>query len=229
LNSASKQLLTYVSGVGPALAQNIIDFRNKNGAFKTRFELKKVSRFGEKAFEQAAGFLRIRDGENILDRSAVHPESYDVVSAMAEKMKCGIADLIQNEDMRKNINIQDFVTETKGLPTLTDIMSELAKPGRDPRKKFDFFEFDKNVHSMKDLKVGMLLPGIITNITAFGAFVDIGVHQDGLVHISHLANQFVSNPNDLVKLNQKVRVKVMEIDIDRKRISLSMKEAEGKT
>jgi protein Tex len=226
INTASKQLLTYVSGVGPALAQNIIEYRNKNGAFHSRKELKKVSRFGEKAFEQAAGFLRIRDSENILDQSAVHPESYHVVNAMAKKVKCDVNELVEKEEVRKKINIQDYVTESVGIPTLTDIMNELAKPGRDPRKKFDFFEFDKNVHSVKDLKEGMMLPGIITNITAFGAFVDIGVHQDGLVHISQLANQFVSNPNDVVKLNQKVKVKVLEIDVERKRISLSMKDTE---
>lgn len=226
LNTASKQLLTYVSGVGTVLAQNIIEYRNNNGAFHSRSELKKVKRFGDKAFEQAAGFLRIYDAKNILDKSAVHPESYHVVDAMAKKMKCEIIDLVEKEEVRKKINIQDFVTESTGIPTLTDIMDELAKPGRDPRKKFDFFEFDKNVHSVKDLKEGMVLPGIITNITAFGAFVDIGVHQDGLVHISQLANQFVSNPNDVVKLNQKVKVKVLEVDIDRKRISLSMKDVE---
>ncbi|MFH0866691.1 MAG: Tex family protein [Bacteroidota bacterium] len=226
INTASKQLLTYISGLGPVLAMNIIEYRNKNGAFGSRNEFKKVNRFGEKAFEQAAGFLRIHDSENILDQSAVHPESYHVVNAMAKKMKCEIIDLVEKEDVRKKINMQDFVTESVGIPTLTDIMNELAKPGRDPRKKFDFFEFDKNVHSVKDLKEGMTLPGIITNITAFGAFVDIGVHQDGLVHISQLANQFVSNPGDIVSLNQKVKVKVLEIDIERKRISLSMKDTE---
>lgn len=226
LNTASKQLLTYVSGVGPVLAQNIIDYRNENGAFQARNDLKKVTRFGEKAFEQAAGFLRIYDAGNILDQSAVHPESYHIVDAMAKKMKCSVIDLVEKEEVRKKIDIKEFVTESVGIPTLSDIMEELAKPGRDPRKKFDFFEFDKNVHSMKDLKEGMLLPGIITNITAFGAFVDIGVHQDGLVHISQLANKFVSDPNEVVKLNQKVKVKVLDVDIDRKRISLSMKDVE---
>lgn len=226
INTASKQLLTYVSGLGPVLAQNIIEYRNKNGAFRSRSELKKVTRFGEKAFEQAAGFLRIHDAENILDRSAVHPESYHVVYAMAEKMKSEISDLVEKKEIRKKIRVEDFVSESVGIPTLTDIMNELAKPGRDPRKKFDFFEFDKNVHSMKDLREGMILPGIITNITAFGAFVDVGVHQDGLVHISQIANQFVKDPNDVVKLNQKVKVKVLDIDIERKRISLSMKDVE---
>ena len=224
VNTASKQLLTYVSGVGPALAQNIIDFRNKNGAFNSRNEFKKVTRFGDKAFEQAAGFMRIYNAENVLDKSAVHPESYHVVYRMAEKLKCTLNDLVEKEELRKQIKLEEYITEKIGLPTLQDIMAELAKPGRDPRKKFDFFEFDKDVHSVKDLKPGMILPGIITNITAFGAFVDIGVHQDGLVHISQLANQFVKDPNTVVKLNQKVKVKVLEVDVDRKRISLSMKE-----
>jgi len=226
INTASKQLLTFVSGVGPVLAQNIIDFRNKNGAFSSRDQFRKVTRFGEKAFEQAAGFLRIHDAENILDRSAVHPESYYVVNKMAEKLRCTINNLVDTEDLRKKIKLEDYVTESIGIPTLQDIINELAKPGRDPRKKFDFFEFDKNVHSIKDLKPGMILPGIITNITAFGAFVDVGVHQDGLVHISQLANQFVKDPNEVIKLNQKVKVKVMDIDIERKRISFSMKEAD---
>jgi uncharacterized protein len=226
INTASKQLLTFVSGVGPVLAQNIIDFRNKNGAFSSRDQFRKVTRFGEKAFEQAAGFLRIHDAENILDRSAVHPESYYVVNKMAEKLRCTINNLVDTEDLRKKIKLEDYVTESIGIPTLQDIINELAKPGRDPRKKFDFFEFDKNVHSIKDLKPGMILPGIITNITAFGAFVDVGVHQDGLVHISQLANQFVKDPNEVIKLNQKVKVKVMDIDIERKRISFSMKDAD---
>jgi uncharacterized protein len=226
VNTASKQLLTYVSGVGPALAQNIIDYRNKNGAFNSRNEFKKVTRFGDKAFEQAAGFMRIYNAENVLDKSAVHPESYHVVYKMAEKLKCTLNDLVEKDELRKQIKLEEYITEMIGLPTLQDIMSELAKPGRDPRKKFDFFEFDKDVHSVKDLKPGMILPGIITNITAFGAFVDIGVHQDGLVHISQLANQFVKDPNTVVKLNQKVKVKVLDVDVDRKRISLSMKEAD---
>jgi len=226
INTSSKQLLTYVSGVGPVLAQNVIDYRNKNGAFKSRNELKKITRFGDKAFEQAAGFLRIQDAENVLDRSAVHPESYSIVTKMAENIGCSVNDLVEKEELRKKIKLENYIAENVGLPTLQDILSELSKPGRDPRKKFDFFEFDKDVHSIKDLKIGMILPGIITNITAFGAFVDIGVHQDGLVHISQLANKFVSDPNEVIKLNQKVKVKVLEIDVDRKRISLTMKEAE---
>jgi uncharacterized protein len=200
------------------------NYRNKNGAFHSRDEFRKVTRFGEKAYEQAAGFLRIQDAENILDRSAVHPESYHVVYEMAENTGCSLNELVEKEELRKKIRLDEYVTEQIGIPTLQDIINELAKPGRDPRKKFDFFEFDKNVHSIKDLKPGMVLPGIITNITAFGAFVDVGVHQDGLVHISQLANQFVSNPNDVVKLNQKVTVKVLEVDAERKRVSLSMKD-----
>jgi protein Tex len=224
VNTASKQLLTYVSGLGPSLAQNLVDYRNKNGAFESRNELKKIPRFGDKAFEQAAGFLRIRDAKNPLDRSAVHPESYVIVKKMADDLSCTIEELIKNEELRKQININKYVTDTVGLPTLKDIVSELAKPGRDPRVKFDFFEFDKNVHSIKDLQIGMVLPGIVTNITAFGAFVDIGVHQDGLVHISQLADKFIKDPNEVVKLNQKVNVKVVDIDMDRKRIQLSMKD-----
>lgn len=225
LNTASKQLLTYVSGIGPVIAQNIVDYRKKNGAFKSRNQLKKVTRLGDKAFEQAAGFLRIHDAENVLDRSAVHPESYEVVYAMAKSNGCTVEELMANEPLRGKIKLEDFVSESIGMPTLQDIIQELAKPGRDPRKKFDFFEFDKNVQTMKDLHEGMILPGIVTNITAFGAFVDIGVHQDGLVHISQLANKFVKDPNEIVKLNQKVMVKVITVDVDRKRINLSMKEA----
>jgi len=225
-NTASKQILTFVSGVGPSLAQNIIDYRNKNGAFRSRDEFKKIPRFGDKAFEQAAGFIRIQNAENILDRSAVHPESYHIVTKMSKELGCSIDNLVEKEELRNKIKLEDYITEKIGLPTLQDIMSELTKPGRDPRKKFDFFEFDKDVHNIKDLKPGMVLPGIITNITAFGAFVDIGIHQDGLVHISQLANKFVSDPNEVVKLNQKVKVKVLEVDIERKRISLSMKDVE---
>jgi uncharacterized protein len=226
VNTASKELLTYVSGVGPVLAKKIISHRNEHGDFKGRNELKKVERFGDKAFEQAAGFLRIRNASNPLDASAVHPESYHVVKAMADALQCEIADLMRNAELRHQIDLKKFVTSTVGMPTLIDIMEELSKPGRDPRKKFDFFEFDKNVHELKDLIVGMELPGIVTNITAFGAFVDVGVHQDGLVHISQLANRFVSNPGDVVKLNQKVWVKVVEVDMDRKRVQLSMKDIE---
>ncbi len=226
VNTASKQLLTYVSGVGPVLAQNIIDYRNKNGAFTSRNALKKVTRFGEKAFEQAAGFIRISNAENLLDRSAVHPESYHIVYKMAEHLGCTVDDIVQKKEIREKINLKDYITEAIGLPTLQDIIKELEKPGRDPRSKFDFFEFDNSVHSIKDLKTGMILPGIVTNITAFGAFVDIGVHQDGLVHVSQMANAYVKDPNQIVKLHQKVQVKVLEIDIDRKRITLSMKDVE---
>jgi len=223
VNSASEQLLTYVSGVGPVLAKNIIGYRDKKGAFTCRNDLKQVTRFGEKAFEQAAGFLRIGDAENPLDRSAVHPESYYVVEKMAKKIGCSIPDLIEKSELRQNIKLEEFTDENIGLPTLNDIMKELAKPGRDPRKKFEIFEFDKNIHSIHDLKNGMRLTGIVTNITRFGVFVDIGVHQDGLVHISQLADKFVKDPNDVVKINQKVMVVVTEVDMERKRIQLSMK------
>lgn len=223
VNTASKQLLTYVSGLGPALAQNIIDYRRENGPFTCREDFKKVKRFGDKAFEQAAGFLRIRNGHNPLDNSAIHPESYSVVKQMAAQAGAAMADLLKSEDVRKKIDIKAFITPMRGLPTLEDIMKELAKPGLDPRQKFDLFEFDKDVHSVKDLKIGMVLPGIVTNITAFGAFVDLGVHQDGLVHISQMADKYISNPNEVVSLNQKVTVRVLEIDYERKRIALSMK------
>lgn len=224
VNTASKQLLTYVSGVGPTLAKNIVDYREQNGLFDTREDLKKVARFGPKAFEQAAGFLRIRNGSNPLDYSAVHPESYGLVKRMAKALNTSVAELMSNTALSKQIRLEDFVTPTTGLPTLKDIVAELAKPGRDPREKFGFFEFDKNVHSIDDLVEGMILPGIVTNITAFGAFVDVGVHQDGLVHVSHLANRFIKDPNEVVKLNQKVRVKVISVEKERKRIQLSMKE-----
>ncbi|MFH1159995.1 MAG: Tex family protein, partial [bacterium] len=223
VNTASEQLLTFVSGVGPNLAKNIIKYRNEYGPFSSRQEFRKVTRFGEKAFEQAAGFLRIRDAGNPLDRSAVHPESYHVADRMAKNMRCSISDLIAQGELRSRINLQDYVTDTIGLPTLEDILSELAKPGRDPRKQFELFEFAKEVHTIQDLRPGMKLPGIVTNITAFGAFVDIGVHQDGLVHISQLADRFVRDPNDVVKINQKVQVEVLDIDVPRKRIQLSMK------
>jgi len=224
VNTASKELLSYVSGIGPSLAQNIVDFRNENGPFASRAQLKKVPRFGDKAFEQAAGFLRIRDAKNPLDKSAVHPESYPVVEKISKKIGCSLDDLIQKEELRKQIVLSEFVTDKVGLPTLTDILAELAKPGRDPRAKFDMFEFDQRVHRMDDLQIGMVLPGIVTNITNFGAFVDIGVHQDGFVHISHVANKYVSDINQELKLNQKVIVKVLSVEIERKRIGLSMKE-----
>ncbi|RAU81747.1 Tex family protein [Pontibacter arcticus] len=223
VNTASKQLLTYVSGLGPALAQNIVDYRNQNGPFKTRTELKKVARLGDKAFEQAAGFLRIRYAKNPLDASAVHPESYPVVEQMAKDLGVTVRDLMQKEELRKQINLKNYVTDKVGLPTLQDILSELAKPGRDPRETFEAFSFTEGVNDIKDLREGMKLPGIITNITAFGAFVDVGVHQDGLVHVSHLSDRFVTNAHDVVKVGQKVEVTVMEVDVNRKRISLSMK------
>ena len=226
LNTASKQLLTYVSGVGPVLASKIVEYREKNGMFSSREQLKSVPRLGEKVFEQAAGFLRIRESENPLDASAVHPESYPIVTRMAKKAGCSVADLIQNEELRKQIKLEDFVTDKVGIPTLTDIVAELSKPGRDPRQKFELFEFDKNVNSMDDLRVGMILEGLVTNITNFGAFVDIGVHQDGLIHVSQLADKYIKDPNTVVKINQKVKVKVLEVDKDRKRIQLSMKNVE---
>lgn len=222
LNTASKELLSYISGVGNVLAKNIVEYRNKNGAFKSREELKKVPRFGEKAFEQAAGFLRIHNAQNPLDSSAVHPESYHIVEKMASDQHCHIADLMQQEELRKQIDLKKYISTKVGMPTLQDIMQELAKPGRDPRTQFENFEFNENIHTINDLTIGMVVPGIVTNITNFGCFVDIGVHQDGLVHISRLANKYVTNPNDVVKLRQKVMVKVEEIDIPRKRISLSM-------
>jgi len=223
LNTASRELLTYVSGVGPKLARNIVAFRDDHGPFASRKQLKKVSGLGPKAFEQAAGFLRIRDSEHPLDASAVHPESYHIVEAMAGDTGCSLSDLIADEVLRKKIDIQHYITDTVGLPTLNDIMAELAKPGRDPREKFEVFSFADGVSSLADLQPGMQLPGIVTNVTNFGAFVDIGVHQDGLVHISRLADRFVKNPADIVKVHQRVTVTVLEVDIPRKRIALSMK------
>ncbi|NCA77161.1 MAG: RNA-binding transcriptional accessory protein [Alphaproteobacteria bacterium] len=229
VNTASEELLTYVSGVGPSLAKNIISYRDESGPFRSRTDFRKVARFGDKAFEQAAGFLRIHDAENLLDRSAVHPESYHIVDRMVRTLSCTLTDLITNAELRGKIHPEDFVDERVGLPTLNDIMAELAKPGRDPRQQFEIFEFDKTVHSINDLKKGMILPGIVTNITNFGAFVDIGVHQDGLVHVSQLADRFVRDPNDVVKLNQKVMVEVLDVDPARKRIQLSMKGVQNKT
>ncbi|MFH1715877.1 MAG: Tex family protein [Planctomycetota bacterium] len=223
VNTASKQLLTYVSGLGPQLAQNIIDYRNGNGPFKSRAQFKKVHRLGEKAFEQAAGFLRIRDAVNPLDSSAVHPESYHVVEAMAGDAGGSVADLMQDKSLRVKVRLQNYVSGTIGLPTLNDIMQELAKPGRDPRKQFEMFSFAEGVNSIEDLQAGMSLPGIVTNITAFGAFVDVGVHQDGLVHISQMADHYVKDPADVVSVHQKVNVTVLNVDLAKKRISLSMK------
>lgn len=223
VNTASKQLLTYVSGLGPQLAKGIVEYRNEHGPFTSREQLRKVPRLGPKAFEQAAGFLRIRDAENPLDSSAVHPESYCIVDAMARDMKCSLVDLMRDGNVRKHIDLSRYVTDTAGMPTLTDIMNELAKPGRDPREKFEAFGFAEGIEKIEDVKSGMKLPGIVTNITAFGAFVDIGVHQDGLVHISEISDKYVKNPADAVKVHQKVTVTVLEVDLQRKRISLSLK------
>jgi len=224
LNTASKQILAYVSGLGPQLAQNIVDYRDQNGAFKRRDQLKKVPRLGEKAFEQAAGFLRIHHAENPLDSSAVHPERYSLLEQIAKDMKCTVKDLMGDAAIRRSIPLQKYTSDTVGLPTLNDIMAELAKPGRDPREQFEAFSFTDGVNAIGDLKVGMKLPGIVTNITNFGAFVDIGVHQDGLVHLSQITNRFIKDPNEVLKVHQKVEVTVTEVDVNRKRIALSMKE-----
>ncbi len=224
LNTASKHLLTYVSGLGPALAGNIVDYRREKGAFSSRSDLIEVSRMGDKAFEQCAGFLRIRNGDNPLDNTAVHPESYHIVEQMAQDLNCSVADLIADKSLRKQIQLPNYVTDKVGMPTLKDIMQELEKPGLDPRGKAKAFEFAKHVKTIDDLQVGMILPGIINNITNFGAFVDIGIKEGGLVHISQLANKFVKNPNEVVRLHQEVMVKVMDIDRKRGRIQLSMKE-----
>jgi uncharacterized protein len=228
VNTASIPLLTTVSGLGSTLARNIVEFRDQNGPFLSRNDLKKVPRLGPKAFEQAAGFLRIRDGENPLDASAVHPESYKVVKRMANDLDCSVHDLMQREELREQIDLDRYTTDTIGLPTLTDIQVELAKPGRDPRDRFEAFAFADGVHSMDDLTPGMILPGIVTNVTNFGAFVDIGVHQDGLVHVSQLADRFVKDPSDVVKVQQRVTVIVLEVDKSRKRISLSMRKEAAK-
>jgi len=223
VNTASKQLLTYVSGVGPKLAESIVLHRNENGPFMSRANINKVSGLGGKTFEQCAGFLRIRNAKNPLDASAVHPESYSIVKSMARDLDCSVIDLISNSALREKIKLENYVTDTVGLPTLMDIKAELSKPGRDPRKQFELFSFAEGINAIGDLEVGMELPGIVTNITAFGAFVDVGVHQDGLVHISELCDHFVKDPADAVKVYQKVKVRVLEIDIARKRISMSMK------
>ena len=223
VNTASKHLLTYVSGLGPTLAQNIVDYRTENGPFESRRQLLKVPRMGAKAYEQCAGFLRIPQAKNPLDNSAVHPESYPIVEQMAKDLNCTVADLIKDKELRSKIDLKKYVTDTVGLPTLTDILQELDKPGRDPRQKIQVFEFDKNVRTLDDLQEGMELPGIVTNITNFGCFVDIGIKENGLVHVSQLADRFVSNPADVVRIHQHVRVKVISIDHERKRIQLTMK------
>ena len=223
LNTASRQLLAYVSGLSPQLAANVVAYRNENGPFRSRAELRRVPRLGPKAFEQAAGFLRIRDGAHPLDASAVHPESYPIVDAMARDLQCSVQDLLRDPARRKSIQLERYKTAEVGLPTLQDILSELANPGRDPRQQFEIFQFKEGVEKIEDVQPGMKLPGIVTNVTAFGAFVDIGVHQDGLVHVSQLADRFVKNPAEVVKVQQKVMVTVTEVDLARKRIALSMR------
>ncbi len=223
VNTASPQLLTYVSGLGPSLAKKVVKHRTSSGPFNSRDELKKITGFGNKAFEQAAGFLRIHNAENPLDQTAFHPESYEVIYKMADSVGTTVEGLIKNDEIREKIDLHNFLTDKTGMPTLTDIMEELAKPGRDPREEFDAFEFDENVNSIDDIEKGMILTGIVTNITAFGAFVDIGVHQDGLVHVSQIAEEFVKDPNDYMKINQKIKVAVLDVDVERKRIQLSMK------
>ena len=224
VNTASKHLLTYVSGLGPTLANNVVQFRKENGAFTNRKQLKKVARMGAKSFEQCAGFLRIKDAKNPLDNTAVHPESYSIVEQMAKDLNCSVKELISNKSLHKELELKNYITDTIGLPTLKDILKELDKPGLDPRGKAKSFEFAKNIKTINDLSEGMVLPGLVTNITNFGAFVDIGVKQDGLVHVSQIANKFVKNPADEVKLQQQVKVKILEIDIARNRILLSMKQ-----
>jgi uncharacterized protein len=226
VNAASRELLSYVSGLGPKLAEAVVKYRNEHGLFRSRQDLRKVPRLGPKAFEQAAGFLRIREGDNPLDGTAVHPESYPLVESMAQDLGVTINELMQNESLLKKLDPKKYVSEKAGAATLQDILEELSRPGRDPRADFEAFSFAPGVEKMEDLKVGMKLPGIVTNVTAFGAFVDIGVHQDGLVHISQLRDGYVKNPTDVVKARQKVTVRVLDVDLQRKRISLSMKNSE---
>jgi uncharacterized protein len=226
VNTASRELLNYVSGVGPALARNIVEYRKEQGAFKNRDELKSVPGLGEKAFEQAAGFLRIHKGKQPLDESAVHPESYHVVDKIARKTGRKADNLIRNHEVLNKLNPQDFVDDSTGLLTIKDIFRELEKPGRDPRDNVKRFEFDPSLKTIKDVKAGMNLPGQVTNLTAFGCFVDIGIHENGLVHISELADRFVSDPAEIVALNQYVKVKVLSVDVERKRIQLSIKQSE---
>jgi protein Tex len=228
VNTASVPLLSHVSGLGPRLAENIVAHRNENGPFRTRSQLKKVPRVGPKAYEQAAGFLRIRSGDDPLDASAVHPESYSIVRRMASDLGCRVEDLMKRPDLRESIDVERYVTDAVGLPTLNDILEELAKPGRDPRKAFEVFSFAAGVSDIKDLAPGMKLPGIVTNVVNFGAFVDIGVHQDGLVHISQMADRFVEHPSSVVTVGQRVMVTVMEVDAERRRISLTMKTQSSK-
>ena len=223
VNTASKHLLTYVSGLGPTLAQNIVNYRAEHGSFASRKELMKVPRMGEKAFEQSAGFLRIPGSENPLDNSAVHPESYPIVERMAKDLGCSVAELIADKELKKRLDIERYITEKVGLPTLRDILQELDKPGRDPRQAIQVFAFDPNVKSIEDVRAGQILPGIVTNITNFGCFVDIGIKENGLVHISELADRFVSDPTQVVSIHQHVRVKVLSVDLARKRVQLSMK------
>ena len=223
VNTASEQILTYVSGLGPQLAKNIIAYRNEHGALTSRKELNKVPRLGPKAFEQAAGFLRIRNGENPLDASAVHPESYCIVEAMADDLGSDVTDFLEEEKLREKIDLNRYVSDMVGIPTLNDIVAELARPGRDPRERFESFEFSEGIEKIEDLRPGMRLPGVVTNVTAFGAFVDIGVHQDGLVHVSQMRDSFVKDPHEVVKVNQKLTVTVLDVDLERSRISLSMK------
>ena len=224
VNTASKHILTYISGLGPTLAQNIVNYRQENGAFPNRKALLKVPKMGAKTYEQAAGFLRVTNSDNPLDNSAVHPESYAIVERMAKDLHCTVADLMQQPELRKQIDLSRYVTKAVGIPTLTDILRELEKPSRDPRTQLEEFHFDESVHTIDDLQVGMVLPGIITNIANFGAFCDIGVHKDGLIHISEMANRRISSPNEVVSLHQHVRVRVIDIDHARGRIQLSLKQ-----